>query len=180
MSEVYDFYSEMREKKVVLCYKGHISDEFLHSILRLAEYKLERIEFQLKLKKKVFNILVELLQNLYHHVEDLESDDPEYYSVAFLLKKEDSGYRIFTGNHLKNSEAKDLKERLDAINSMEGEELREFYREKLDMGKFTKKGGAGLGILDVVRKSHAKINYEFKQVDNQVAFLSLLVNIDSD
>ncbi len=71
---------------------------------------------QSKLRKKVYNVLVESLQNLYHHVdrvpEDFEDQTSERYGLL-VVKKVDGGYKIITGNfvHAENIEKLEEKSR---------------------------------------------------------------------
>ena len=179
MRHIYEHYQRMHHDNIILAYKGSVSEALFDSILQLAESKLEKIELQIKLKKKVFNILVEILQNVYHHFEEKKEGLNEEKSIIFLLYKEDFGYRIISGNHVFNSEVKNLKEKIDLINNMTNDQLKSVYREKLLHGQISKKGGAGLGMLDIVRKSGEKIDYNFQKIDDQYAFFSLEIKISA-
>jgi len=108
----------MQNKSIILAYKGNVSEELFNCILQLAENKLDKIELKSKLKKKVFNILVEVLQNIYHHFDELDTSHQEYYSVLFLLTKEGSDYSIVTGNHVLADKVGELKKKIDDINAM--------------------------------------------------------------
>jgi hypothetical protein len=44
-------------------------------------------------------------------------------------------------------------------------------------GKFSEIGGAGIGLIDMARKSGNKLDYEFKPIDNRISFFSLVVRI---
>ncbi len=178
MTKILDFYQGLKDKNVMLAYKGNVSDDLLGAFFRLAEDNLSRLEPDTPMKKKVFNILVEILQNLYHHMAELNTGDTEdSHSIAVLLLKAESGYNIMTGNHILNKKIDELKNRINQINSMSSEELRDQYRQKLDKGHFSKKGGAGLGLMDVVRKSGNKLHYDFKKLDDDYSFFTLKVNI---
>lgn len=177
MSEILDFYQGMKEQNVLLAYKGNVSNELLGALFRLAEDKLGRYESKTPVKKKVFNILVEILQNIYHHMDDLSDKDDDSNVIAVLLSKVDSGYNIMTGNHVLNSKIEELRKRIDFINSMSSDELRDQYRQKLDKGGFSQKGGAGLGLMDIVRKSGDKLQYDFKQLNDDYSFFTLKVKI---
>src|SRR5699024_8956807 len=123
--------------------------------------------------------LVEILQNIYHHFESGWEDKEGEQSIIFLLYKEDFGYRIISGNHIFAHETSKLKERIDSINSMSDEELKSIYRNKLSKGGIPQKGGAGLGILDIVRRSGEKINYNFQEIDSQYSFFSIEIKISA-
>lgn len=178
MQDIYGYYQKMHHDNVVLAYKGTVSEELFDSILRLAESKLNKLELKSSLKKKVFNILVEILQNIYHHFGCGEREGAKE-SIVFLLYKDTVGYRIISGNPMKRQDAQRLKERLDTLNGMTHEELRAVYRDRLSRGKPTDKGGAGLGMMDILRKSGERIGYNFQDIDNDLSFFSLEIKISA-
>lgn len=179
MKDIYEHYQRMHHNNIVLAYKGAVSEELFDSILQLAENKLDKIELHTKLKKKVFNILVEILQNVYHHFEERKEKKEGEKSIIFMLYKEDFGYRIISGNHIFTSEVGTLKNRIDFINNMSNEELKSVYRDRLSKGEVSKKGGAGLGMLDIVRKSGEKIDYNFQKIDGRYSFFSLEIRVSA-
>ena len=69
MLDIYDFYDKMERNNIMLSFKGDITSELLTSILSIMESKLENLQEEPKIKKKVYNVLVECLQNLYHHID---------------------------------------------------------------------------------------------------------------
>jgi hypothetical protein len=77
------------------------------------------------------------------------------------------------------SNVEELKSKIDFINAMNGDELKAEYRKTLYKGDMSDKGGAGLGIIDIARRSGEKINYNFKQVDEYYSFFSLEVKISA-
>jgi hypothetical protein len=180
MIDIYEYYKNMQSKNIVLAYKGYISEELFNSLLQIAENKLGKIELKSRTRKRVFNILVEILQNIFHHIDGKDENvEHDFLSVVFLLSKYESDYKIFTGNHILQSKVEELKSKIDFINAMNGEELRAEYRKTLYQGDVSEKGGAGLGIIDIARRSGEKINYNFKQVDEYYSFFSLEVKISA-
>lgn len=178
MQDIYGYYQKMHHDNVVLAYKGTVSEELFDSILRLAEDKLDKLELKSSLKKKVFNILVEILQNIYHHFGSGQQLGAKE-SIVFLLYKDPFGYRIISGNPVKRKDAQSLKERLDTLNGMTNEELKALYRSRLATGKTTAKGGAGLGMMDILRKSGERIEYNFQDIDQGLSFFSLEIRISA-
>ena len=186
MVDLYDFYNLMDRHNIMLSFKGEVSADLVTSILQITESKLERMNEEPKLKKKVYNVLVECLQNLYHHIDEAHPDvDSRTYegnpiesrSALMMIGKNEDGYSIMTGNHIENSNMAKLQERLDRINAMSKEELKLHYQEVLNNDGFSAKGGGGLGMIDIARKSGHKINYFFQPVNNQLSFFCLLIKI---
>lgn len=182
MLDIYDFYDKMEQNNILLSFKGDITSELLTSILQIMEHKLDNLEEAPKTKRKVYNILVECLQNLYHHmdempVEILADGGSSKRQAIFMIGKEDGRFRIITGNYLLTKNANGLRERIDRINAMSREELKEYYKEVLNNGMMSEKGGGGLGMIDIARKSGGKLEYDFMPVQEPYAFFTLYVNV---
>ena len=73
--DIFGFYDKMEESNILLSFKGEITSDLLTSILQIMESKLENFAEKSKTKKKVYHVLVECLQNLYHHVDEITAVD---------------------------------------------------------------------------------------------------------
>lgn len=181
MLDIFEFYNQMERNKIMLSFKGDVTSELLTSILQIMENKLENIQEEPKIKKKVYNVLVECLQNLYHHLDVSPDSDEEESRVAksaiFMIGKHENEYNIITGNYILTDNVQSLKSKLDKVNSMDKEQLKDFYKQILSEGEFSSKGGGGLGMIDIARKSGQKLNYNFKLIDNTYSFFSLNIKI---
>lgn len=181
MFNIYEMYKRMDSDEIILAFKGDITDDLLTSVFQIMESRLEMSPAELRLKKKVNNILIECLQNVYHHMEDFidnEKQDDHAGSAMFLIcQDKNNSFRIVTGNHLLNSNIEKLKSKIDIINAMSPEELKTHYLDALKNTELSRKGGAGLGLLDMARKSGNKIDYRFDPVNDRISFFSLMVRV---
>jgi hypothetical protein len=179
MLDIYDFYEKMERNKIMLSFKGDITSELLTSILQIMESKLDNMQEEPKIKKKVYNVLVECLQNLYHHldIDPMDENHAKFKSAIFMIGKVGPEYSIITGNYILREKVNSLKEKLTKINVMSKDELKEYYKEILNEGEFSDKGGGGLGMIDIARKSGQKLNFNFAEVDNRYSFFSLNIKI---
>ncbi len=178
MLNIYDFYNKMERNNIMLSFKGDVTAELLSSILQIMEAKLDTMQEDPKIKKKVYNVLVECLQNLYHHMDEITPELTEKIRAAiFLIGKIDNQYTIITGNYIKKDSVEGLEKKLDGINQLSKEQLKEFYKEILNNGEMSMKGGGGLGMIDIARKTGDKLNFNFLPVDDQYSFFSLNIKI---
>ncbi len=179
--EVYDLYDRMERKNIRLSFKGELTTELLNSILSVIEEKLNRFDENSSTRKKVFNVLVELLQNLYHHrgqspiVKSGSRLDES--SVIVMIAKNATGYSIITGNFIGNQNVEKLKNRLEEINGMTKPDLKELYKSVLNNGLMSEKGGGGLGMIDIARKAGDKLDFGFIPFDSENSFFSLNVKV---
>jgi hypothetical protein len=171
-SKIYD---EMQDENFILSYKGQVGFVQINSLLRIIEDRLETAETNPRVRKKVYNIATECYQNLSHHIEK-NSHQTGVKGLAVFEAYEDK-YVIATGNYVfKESELK-IREKIDFINSLDKEQLREYHRKMLDNDSFSEKGTAGLGFIDIARKTDGNIRYEFHHLNNELAFFTLKVEI---
>jgi hypothetical protein len=182
MFDIYNLYERMEGHNIMLSFKGVITSELLSSILQIMEAKLDKMEERPKTRKKVFNVLVECLQNLYHHIDEYPSGVGvmDRKSAIFMVGRQSNHYDIITGNFILNENIEYLQERLDAVNQMDKEELKEYYKSILNNGEMSLKGGGGLGMIDIARKSGQKLNYNFRKIDDTYSFFSLGVKIEQE
>src|SRR3954466_3426096 len=86
--DVFDIYDKMERNNILLSFKGEITSDLLTSILQIMENKMENMQEEPKMRKKVYNVLVECLQNLYHHLDEItEPDSDKIRSAIFTIGK---------------------------------------------------------------------------------------------
>ncbi len=178
--ELKNWYSEKKQGEVVLEYNGSITSELITEALDSIEKSLNLKNEKNRVRKKVYNVFVECLQNLYHHVDYPPLTAPVEHQSNFgiiILSKDGTFYRISTGNFVKKEKLNYIKDRIDQVNSLSDEEVRMLYRDILSNEEFSDKGGGGLGMLDIVRKTGNKLEYYFYQFDDEYIFFSLDVYI---
>jgi hypothetical protein len=179
MVDAYNIYDKMEKNNILLSFKGDITSELLTSILQIMENKMDNMQEEPKMKKKVYNVLVECLQNLYHHMDDVatETNGEINRSAIFMIGKNKTAYTIITGNYILNENVHGLKNRLDEVNALTKDELKEYYKKILNNGEMSLKGGGGLGMIDIARKTGEKLDYNFLEIDNKVSFFTLNIKV---
>jgi hypothetical protein len=153
-------------------YRGKFTQKITDSILALTETNLDKEEESPKIKKRVYAIMVECLQNITRHQDDAEDNDPKNFGI-FVIQKQEAKYFITTGNLVERKNIDQIKNLIEKINSLEKEELKDYYKKVLIEGSLSDKGGAGLGLIDMARKSGNKLIYSFKEISDIYSYFYL-------
>jgi hypothetical protein len=178
MKFIYDLHQMMVTHKVILIYEGDFTQETTKSILSMAERNLESSGEESGIKKKIFNVMVEALQNIVKHSDEArENGEANHHAAIFLIGHEKSQYSIMSGNPVKNANIPALKNALERINGLDKEGLKELYKEIIKNTTISDKGGAGLGFVDMARKSGEKLEWAFVPMSDEFSFFCLKVNI---
>jgi hypothetical protein len=178
MKFIYDLHQMMTAHKVILIYEGDFTQETTKSILTMAERNLDSSGEESMIKKKIFNVMVEALQNIVKHSDETkDADNNNHHAAIFLIGHERSQYSIMSGNPVKNVNLPSLKKALEHINSLDKDGLKDLYKEIIKNTSISEKGGAGLGFVDMARKSGEKLEWAFVPMNDECSFFCLKVNI---
>jgi hypothetical protein len=136
-------------------------------------------EFEMDdIQKKVYHVLVECLQNIYKHSfhTNKESDSDLNHGIL-LVARNKSNYYIITGNTIENERVSGLQSMIDEINNLNKRKLDILFKHQLMEGKLSEKGGAGLGFIDIRRKTGNNLEFHFLPIDKPFSFFILITAI---
>lgn len=176
-SYVYDLHKLMVERRLILVYEGEFTQEITKSVLAMAERNLDSVGEDSNIKRKVFNVMVECLQNICKHADELVAEDKTMGSAIFMIGKEESDYTITSGNFMLTENVPYLEGKLQEINALDKDGLKELYKNIIKNTQLSEKGGAGLGFVDMARKSGQKLEFTFSREDDRYSFFSLKTKI---
>ncbi|MGZ3862954.1 MAG: SiaB family protein kinase [Bacteroidia bacterium] len=170
-TDICGLYETMHLNRISMIYQGHFDQEMVKAIMSLAEKKIISDEAHESLRKKVFNVMIEGLQNICKH--QLVIDGQDDHSLL-VLGKEGSSYTVITGNLIENESVEKLTDKLNFINRLSPDELKEYYKKKRLESVISDVGGAGLGFIDIVRKSGNPLEFKFYPVTDKYSFFVML------
>ncbi len=173
----YQLYRTMKTNEISLVYEGEVTQDITKTFTSLTERNLAKSEESNAVQRKVFNVMVECLQNISKHADSMgDEDEAERRGIVMVSKGEDS-YNIITGNIIKNEKVPGLRENLEQVNSLDKQGLSELYKTQMKDGRISDKGGAGLGLIDIAKKTGSVLSYQFKEINDEVSFFILTSTI---
>jgi hypothetical protein len=177
MNFIYNLHRTMMSQKLILVYQGEFTQETTKSILAMAERNLDSTGEESSIKRKVFNVMVEALQNIVKHSDELVDGETRSHTAIFLIGKEKNKFSIMAGNPIRKDHIAGLQQKLEQINGLDKDGLKELYKEIIKNTTISDKGGAGLGFVDMARKSGEKLEFEFPEMSPEYCFFCLKVNV---
>jgi hypothetical protein len=173
-------YQSMQKEGLILSYCGTLTHDLMTTFLQLADAKLKDMQATKKKQKNIINVLIECLQNAMFHgdVEGGSTAFPDNYNSCLVALGHETGeFYIYAGNYLTGQSAAKLQQKLEHMLPMTSEQLHDLYLNQLSSGEMSPKGGAGLGIIRILRESNQQIAYAFREVTSDASFFSLQVKI---
>lgn len=171
----------IRTTQEIFCFNGLIDSLNVVEILGDVEDTAEERGVNSSIRKKIFNIAVEALQNLYHHTRDFivpGKTNEEIRQIRFRLSEDSEYFYIETSNLLLKDQLKIVEEKINFVNQLSKEELKEMHRKMLANNEISGKGGAGLGFIDMRRKSGLDLIYSVENLNHELAQFTFTVKIN--
>lgn len=166
---------KMMQDHLMFVYRGIVTSENSVPLLMLLEKEMEHSEFGFVGRKRLFMFVLESLQNVSRH-----SQESSYAAMSLVVySKVPSGYTVTTGNVIPKSHIPELRIKLEEINNLETKEIRNVYRQMLSSAEFSTKGGAGLGLIEMAKKTGNKLDYDFVSIDDEYSYFVLSKTVDS-
>ena len=173
----YQLYHTMKANEINLVYEGVVTQEITKTFTAMTEKNMEKNEESSQVQRKVFNVMVECLQNISKHADPMSGEEGEERRGIVLVSHGDECYNVITGNVIKKEKREGLEKSLQHINSLDKDGLSALYKQQIIGGKISEKGGAGLGFIDIAKKSGNKIDYQFKDLSDDFCFFIIITTI---
>ncbi len=166
------FYKEFVDKdRIKMFYNGAVTHNITDAFTSQLEFEFENYKYHKIVKKRVFNIMVETLQNISKH-SAINSKKHNTGYGTFVLYNDKKEFVILSANMITEKQMKLLEKNLGSVVNTSRTNLRELYKTKLIKGHISKKGGAGLGFIDIAKRASEKIEYDFIEFKpKQIIFL---------
>jgi hypothetical protein len=169
----------MDENKIYLIWSGHINPGIGDEVLSLTEAKLTEEDIESTLRRRVFNIMIEILENVSKYNPGKEAEEKYGMPVA-IIRFEDARFVLTTGNLILNSKVGELKVKLDKINSFGKDDLKTLFFESLSAQSIDTDSTGNMGLISMARKSGSKLNYQFEKVNDLYSYFMLTVKVEDN
>ena len=167
LAHIYDSFEELSSMDVIIAYEGYATHQVLKAFTELVEEKLEEGDENECIRRQLHHVLVECIQNINRHGKRNLTEDGDYLPGrgGLLICSSDEAFRVITANFIDTAYMDGIRETIDSINPLSDQELYDLYKKQLKEGSISSKGGAGVGLIDMRRKTANKLEYDFVDCD---------------
>ena len=177
-----EYINSLKEQNISISYNGPLWEEGIISMADMLKSQLSQKNLPKKASKTLFSVFVEQVTNmlmysagraLYGH-----SADDEAPTGMLALGQKDNIFFIQTSNEIHTKNAEHVKSRIDYLNSLDKNELRQHNKERMrGENDNPESKGAGLGLIEIARRATAPISYRFDPINDEMSYFSMYVEI---
>jgi hypothetical protein len=171
----------LNDARVLVAFFGIVSQELIACTSENLRRQMTLANESTHLINNVFAVFVEQTQNILRHSTERipgAPETPESPGVGvFVVTKSEKAdtYTVICANELPSNAVPALKKRLSVIGEMSRAELREHYKHQRKQA--VSKQGAGIGLIDMARKSRYPLDYSFEEIGSDASFFILKVHV---
>lgn len=178
LSTVRALYDTLSGDRLTFLYSGLFHDDHTARLITLGEEFLEHEGAEKSIRGKLAFIMVEAYQNIIRHRAPLS---PELEQGAgrsmFLLRSMAHQHEVSAVNPVTASDAASLSAELERLRTLDLQQMKQVFLRGLQSDARTERGGAGLGLIEMARRSGHELHHAFGQLDgeHQVFALQALI-----
>lgn len=155
---------------VLISHFGNFDQVKTDHLLKLAESAILEQGDKRHVMKRICSVLIEALQNMSLH--GAHDSSGHMYAYCVLTRGTDY-YRLLTGNAILTEDIESLEERMNELVRLDKNALRKQFIETLCNDDFTNKGGAGLGLLTIAKRSLDKVEFSIRPLNKDFGYFQI-------
>ena len=164
----------MAEEGIVFSFSGMISQSLTSFMVETAKSQFDEKGEDSSMTRNMFLIAVEQLQNIMSYSKEKNIEDGSRYTSPGVMvigySDDKKKYYVNSSNEIVDSDKVKVAKKIDHINSLERDKLRKYLREKLRSAEDTHERGAGVGFIEMAKRSSEKLEYDFERIEDKLYF----------
>jgi hypothetical protein len=181
INKFYGFKKMLEKDSILYSYSGLLSQGLIEEIGIVLKAKMNAEEATPTLTQKIFSVFIEQVQNImtFSQENEIENDNNAGFreGVVAIGKENANEMFVISGNAVSIGDKEKISQMIDKINQMDKDNLKSLYKEQLKNNTDITKRSAGLGLIDMARKSSKPISYYFEPLPNECAYFIIKVVI---
>jgi hypothetical protein len=165
------------KETLIFSHFGDFSQNKVDSTIKLIESAIIEAGDKRQTMRRICSVLIEILQNTTLHAS---KDGNSHMHAYLIISRNINHYRIQTGNLILGSDIPVLKARMQELTSMDKNAIRKMFIETLCNEDFSYKGGAGLGLLTIAKRSIETVKYDITSIDPTFGYFQMEIYMDTE
>ncbi len=178
MNSLYQHKQDLERDGIIFSFSGPMSHDIIEGIGGAIRTKIgEGSDGDKRAALKVFSIFVEQVENVINYSVE---KDPSNSAMSFgivVVGRKDGLFFVSGGNRIERTRQNKLGEYLAKLAAMDKNELKIYYKERRRAARDGDSKGAGIGFIEMARKSCKPLEFNFQKIDGEYSFFTIKISI---
>lgn len=182
LTDLWDFRRQLEQQEILICFNGPLSQSIIEEIGAAVKKYLESENPGNPRLMDVFAVYIEQTQNIRNYARRKAAGtgkETPFDGITLLIAREGEDYLVASGNLVDKADLPHLLAALDEVRDLDADGLKALYKERRRQARDESNpfSGAGLGIIDMARKTSRPLEYHVRELDNEQVFFNLIAVI---
>ncbi len=160
-------------QRILLCFNGALSRSLLEEIGEALRRHLQAERASPGAITDVFAVYIEMTQNIRHYAQRHGYNEVEATATIVIGRDAQDRYTIQAGNLVEPGDGEQLLRDVAALGELDQAQLKAAYKTQLRRPHVPLAGSAGLGLIDMARRSSTPLRAALDPQPGGRAFFSL-------
>ena len=172
--DIFGLREHFNSRQILLCFNGPISRSLIEEIGNALKNYLQADNAQPSAAMDVFGVYVEMTQNIRHYAMARGYDESESSATVIVARDDNGRYLVQACNLVEKGDGEALLAKVEGLAQLDKAQLKAAYKTQLRQPRACEAAsGAGLGLIDMARKSAVPLSGSLAPVDDSRSFFSL-------
>ncbi|AGL00319.1 SiaB family protein kinase [Desulfoscipio gibsoniae] len=175
-----DLQGHLRGSGVLISFAGRFSQGIIEE---LGDAVKKHMQSEDRPKNDIYNVFAIFVEQTHNIKNYTASKEGVHYfeqiagSGIVTIGKCDGVYFVCSGNLIENVDVQILTEKIEKLINLDKKDLKKLYKEQIRRELTPGSQGAGVGLIDIARKSSQPIEYSIVPIDDDLSFFSIKVTV---
>ena len=177
LAKAHTLFSLLGHDRFDLLYSGKFHDEHTPGLITLAEEAVLAGAGAKGQRQRLSFVMVEAYQNIVRHRADVQQGPARNSDRSLFLLRSGEGNEVVAINAVRQDEVEALEAVLRRISGSDAGQLKSLFLDRLREGQRSVRGGAGLGLIEMARRSENGLRHALVPLDaeHRLFLLQILV-----
>ena len=172
--DLFGLRDHFQRQDILLAFNGPISRGLIEEIGNALKNYLQAEDTAPAAVSDVFGTYVEMTQNIRHYAARQGYTDTESAATVVVARDREGHYVVVAGNLVETADGQALVDRIEELAGMDAAALKAAFKTQLRAPREEgADSGAGLGLIDIARKSARPLSARLEEAPGDRSFFSL-------
>ena len=171
--DLFQLREQFTKEGILMCFNGPFSHSIIEEMGTAIKNHLAAENIARMAVQDVFAVYIEMTQNARNYLIQNSISVEDMGSATILISKRGDCYSVTSGNVIRKQDVEPLVDRVDRINAMDGDALKKAIRQQLRCEIPPGALGAGIGLMEMAKRSNSKLEYSIRDINDRYSFFTL-------
>ena len=167
---------QFTQADIQICFNGPLSHSIIEELGLAVRRYLENETSGSEKMMDIFAVYIEQTQNVRNYAQTKVKQgrpDSIFNAITLLIGREGDAHVVMSGNVVLRADLDNLLPKIDMLSQQDATGLKSLYKEQRRKPMEEGALGAGLGLIDMARKTSKPLSYEVQVMNEETAFFTL-------